>query len=84
MKKIFAILFSCLIMFSANSATLINDTETEKQITEIILPIARAAKIPDNRLKIYIVRDDDFNAFVRGGEDVFIYTGLLKRIKDQR
>lgn len=82
MRKIFAILFSCLIMFSANSATLINDTETEKQITEIILPIARAAKIPDNRLKIYIVRDDDFNAFVRGGEDVFIYTGLLKRIKD--
>ena len=82
MKKIFAILFSCLIMFSANSATLINDTETEKQITEIILPIARAAKIPDTRLKIYIVRDDDFNAFVRGGEDVFIYTGLLKRIKD--
>jgi predicted Zn-dependent protease len=82
MKKIFAILFSFLIMFSANSATLINDTETEKQITEIILPIARAAKIPDNRLKIYIVRDDDFNAFVRGGEDVFIYTGLLKRIKD--
>ena len=82
MKKIFAILFSFLIMFSANSATLINDTETEKQITEIILPIARAAKIPDNRLKIYIVRDDNFNAFVRGGEDVFIYTGLLKRIKD--
>ena len=82
MQKIFAILFSFLIMFSANSATLINDTETEKQITEIILPIARAAKIPDNRLKIYIVRDDDFNAFVRGGEDVFIYTGLLKRIKD--
>lgn len=81
MKKIFVFLFSVLCAFGANAATLINDTELEKEITEIILPIANAAKIPENRLKIYIVRDDDFNAFVRGGEDVFIYTGLLKQIK---
>ena len=82
MKRIFAILFSVLFAFSANGATLINDTEIEKQITEIIKPVAIAAKIPENRLKIYIVRDDDFNAFVRGGEDIFVYTGLLKQIKN--
>ena len=69
------------MMFSAHSATLINDTEIEKQITQIIAPVAKAAKIPTERLKIYIVNDDDFNAFVRGGEDIFIYTGLLKQIK---
>ncbi len=68
-------------LFNANAATLINDTEIEKGIMEIIAPIANAAKIPENRLKIYIVNDDNFNAFVRGGEDVFIYTGLLKQIK---
>lgn len=45
------------------------------------MPVANAAKISENRLKIYIVRDDSFNAFVRGGEDIFIYTGLLKQIK---
>lgn len=67
--------------FTANAATLINDTEIESKITEIIRPVAKAAKIPENRLKIYIVKDDSFNAFVRGGEDVFIYTGLLKQIK---
>ena len=82
MKKIFAILFSFVFAFGANAATLINDTEIEKRITEIILPVAKAADIPENRLKIYIVSDDDFNAFVRGGEDVFVYTGLLKQIKD--
>lgn len=69
-------------MGSVNAATLINDTETEKQIREIILPVVKAAKIPEQRLRVYIVRDDDFNAFVRGGEDVFIYTGLLKQIKN--
>ncbi len=61
---------------------LINDTEIEKQITEIIKPVANAANISEKRLKVYIVNDDDFNAFVRGGEDIFVYTGLLKQIKN--
>lgn len=81
-KRIFAFLSICLIALNANSATLINDTEIEKKITEIILPVAKAADIDTKRLKIYIVRDDDFNAFVRGGEDIFIYTGLLQQIKN--
>ena len=82
MRKIFVILFSLFIAFSAKCATLINDTEIEKEISQIIMPIANAANIPENRLKIYIVRDDSFNAFVRGGEDIFVYTGLLKQIKN--
>lgn len=69
-------------MCNANGATLINDTEIESKIHEIILPVANAANIDEKRLQIYIINDDDFNAFVRGGEDVFIYTGLLKRIKN--
>lgn len=81
MKKIFAFLTMCFFAFNANAATLINDTEIEKKITEIILPVTHAADIDSKRLKIYIVNDDDFNAFVRGGEDIFIYTGLLKQIK---
>ena len=68
-------------MLSAHGATLISDTEIERGITEIIMPVVTAAKISPERVKIYIVRDDDFNAFVRGGEDIFIYTGLLKQIK---
>ena len=82
MKKLFAILFSVFLAFDANGATLINDTEIEKQITEIIKPVANAADISEKRLKVYIVNDDDFNAFVRGGEDIFVYTGLLKQIKN--
>jgi predicted Zn-dependent protease len=82
MRKIFMILFSVIIVANANGATIINDTEIERGISDIIMPIARAAKIPENRLKIYIINDDDFNAFVRGGEDIFVYTGLLKQIKN--
>lgn len=81
MKRILFVLSVIISVFNANAATLINDTEIESGITEIIRPVATAANIPENRLKIYIINDDSFNAFVRGGEDVFIYTGLLKQIK---
>ncbi len=62
-------------------ASLINDTETEKLLYKLVEPLATAANIPDGRLKIYIINEEDFNAFVRGGEDVYVYTGLLKQIK---
>lgn len=62
-------------------ASLINDTETERVIGELVAPLARAANIPDERMQIHIVNDDDFNAFVMGGEDIYVYTGLLKQIK---
>lgn len=81
MRKILTLLLSCTIITSGHAASLINDTEIETYLTELISPIAVAANIPNDRLKVYIVHDDDFNAFVRGGEDVFLYTGLLTQIK---
>lgn len=81
MRKILTIFLMMICMTQAHAVSLINDTETEQFLTELIAPIAGAANIPKNRLKIYIVNDNDFNAFVRGGEDVFIYTGLLTQIK---
>lgn len=80
-KIIICFLFIFLIM-PVHALSVINDTETEKLLHKIITPVAVAADIPENRLKIHIVNDDDFNAFVSGGEDVFVYTGLLTRIKN--
>lgn len=81
MRKIFAFLLAVMFALPSFAASQINDTETEKLLSELIAPLAKAASIPDGRLKIHIVDDDDFNAFVSGGEDVYIYTGLLKQIK---
>lgn len=65
----------------ANGATLIYDTETENLLRELVLPLSRAAKIPDKHMQIHIINDTDFNAFVRGGQDIYVYTGLLTQIK---
>lgn len=80
-RKIIAIFVAIFMALPAYAASLINDTETEKFIYELISPLATAANIPDGRLRVHIVGDDDFNAFVMGGDDVYIYTGLLKQIK---
>lgn len=81
MRRIWAFLMMIFMASAGWGATLINDTEIERHLTELVEPLATAAGIPANRLKINIVNSDEFNAFVRGGEEVFIYTGLLTQIK---
>ncbi|MBO7509534.1 MAG: M48 family metalloprotease [Alphaproteobacteria bacterium] len=81
MRKIFVFLICLLFVVPVHAASMINDTEIESVITELVSPIATAANISPSRMRIFIVNDDDFNAFVMGGEDIYIYTGLLKRIR---
>ncbi len=81
MRKVFVFLLVFVFAIPAYAVSLINDTEIESVLTELIEPIATAAKIGDGRLRVHIVNNDDFNAFVMGGEDIYIYTGLLSRVK---
>ena len=82
MRKVIVFLLSVIIMMPAFGASLIHDTETERVIGKLVLPLAQAANIPESRMKIHIINDEDFNAFVMGGEDIYVYTGLLKQIKN--
>lgn len=80
-RKIIAVFVALFIALPVRAASLINDTEVETLLTELITPLANAANIPDGRLRVHIVNDNDFNAFVMGGDDVYVYTGLLTQIK---
>lgn len=81
MRKVLFIILCVIFAMPGYAASLINDTETERVITDLIAPLAAAADIPDGRLRVHIVGDNQFNAFVMGGEDVYVYTGLLTQIK---
>ena len=81
MRKVLFIILCIIFATPGYAASLINDTETERVITDLIAPLAAAADIPDGRLLVHIVGDNQFNAFVMGGEDVYVYTGLLTQIK---
>jgi predicted Zn-dependent protease len=56
---------------------LIRDAEIESIIRDYAEPIFQVAGIDRDAVKIYIVGDNTLNAFVAGGQNLFLYTGLL-------
>ena len=59
--------------------SLIRDAQTEKFLSELSEPIFRAANLDPENIKLYIVNDNSINAFVSGGQNVFINTGLIRK-----
>ena len=61
------------------SASLIQDTEIEDALRTFASPIFKIAGLRASSVKIYIVNDDSLNAFVTGGQKLFMNSGLLMR-----
>lgn len=58
---------------------LIRDAEIESTIRTFTIPIWRAAGLDPNGVEIMLVQDGSLNAFVAGGQRIFINTGLIMR-----
>jgi len=56
---------------------LLSDAETEHTIREMARPIFTAAGIDPGAVNIILVNDRSLNAFVAGGQNIFLHTGLL-------
>jgi len=61
----------------ARGVSLIRDAEIENNIREYSTPVFRAAGLEAEAINIYLVKDNSLNAFVAGGQNIFIHTGLL-------
>jgi len=59
--------------------SIIRDAEIETTIREFTDPVFVAAGLDTRAVHVYLLDVDDINAFVAGGMNVFIYTGLLIR-----
>jgi predicted Zn-dependent protease len=57
--------------------SLIRDAEIEGLLRLYTRPIFRAAGLNPGSVKVYIINDHRINAFVAGGQRLFIHTGLL-------
>ncbi len=62
---------------SANALSLVRDAEIEKFIRELSIPIFESADLNPKRVNIYLIPDENVNAFVAGGQNLFIYAGLI-------
>ncbi len=74
-------LTTCLLLVVALPAaaqSVIRDDETERYLRRLADPLLRAAGLRPEDLRLYILADPRLNAFVAGGQNLFVFTGLIE------
>ena len=61
----------------AQRIPVVRDAEIETSIHRMLTPIFRAAGLTPEAVSIFLVQDDGVNAFVAGGQNIFVNTGLI-------
>jgi predicted Zn-dependent protease len=82
MKRLIALVTAAAIALpSLAQAGLIRDAEIESTLRDYATPILRSADIPPEDVRILIVDNPTINAYVAGGLNIFIFTGLIRVTK---
>lgn len=71
-----------LAPMQAQGRTIIRDAEIESIIRSYATPVFQAAGLNPQAVDIYLIQDRTLNAYVSGGQNIFIHTGLLIRAED--
>jgi len=65
----------------AAAQSFIRDTEIENTIRVYLAPLYQAADLDAAAVNVYLINDPRLNAFVTGGQRIFIHTGLLQQTR---
>jgi predicted Zn-dependent protease len=80
-------LFFCTLIFAqaqfAAAQGLVRDAEIERTLKMVLQPLQKSAGIGGTRVDIFIVNDRNLNAFVAGGNNIFLNTGLIRKMKSK-
>lgn len=66
----------------ALAISFIRDAEIEHTLRSFTNPILDTAGIPPDSVRVFIINDPAINAFVAGGLNIFIHTGLILNTKN--
>ncbi len=75
-----AVLLGLLGLLSAQPAiaqSILRDAETEALMQEATAPLVRAAGLDARNVQILVINDPSINAFVAGGQIVWVHSGLI-------
>jgi predicted Zn-dependent protease len=61
----------------AHAQNIIRDAEIESSLRTISTPIFNASGLNPAQVRIVVINEDVINAFVAGGQNLFLYTGLI-------
>ena len=84
-RKLVGVAAVCALTVTGMSATaqgLIRDAEIERTLKFVMLPLLKASGHSASRINLYVVSDRRLNAFVAGGNNMFLNTGLIRKMKN--
>lgn len=79
MKRLCA-LFALVMLVAAQPAraqSILRDAETEALLNDASRPLIEAAGLSPRNVRIVLINDPSINAFVAGGQAVYIHSGLI-------
>jgi predicted Zn-dependent protease len=79
MKRIFALLSAALLLWvqPAAAQSILRDAETEALLADMSRQIIIAAGLSPNNVRVVLINDPSINAFVAGGQIVYVHSGLI-------
>src|SRR3954463_15605844 len=61
---------------------ILRDAETESLLRDMSRPLILAAGLQPENVRIVLIHDDSINAFVAGGQIVYVHSGLFTRAEN--
>lgn len=69
--------FALMCATPAHAQSVIRDAEIEDTLRVYTTPLLNAAGVAPEDVHIYLIDDSSINAFVAGGQNIFVHTGLI-------
>lgn len=61
----------------AAAQSLLRDAETEELLRDMAAPLIEASELEPGNVELVLVNDGSINAFVAGGQAIYVHTGLI-------
>lgn len=78
--SVWASLSVALLLWAQPAAaqSILRDAETEAMFADMSAPIITAAGLNPRTVRVVLIQDDSVNAFVAGGQTVFVHSGTIQ------
>ena len=85
-KRLFAslIIFFCFFIHNSFALEIIRDEELEKFTKELTAELLSNNSLNEEDINFYFINNKEINAFVTGGKNIFVNTGLITQADDYR
>ena len=80
MKRLIALFATAILLWAqpAYAQGILRDAETESLFKDMSRPMIVAAGLSPANVQVVLIQDDSINAFVVGGQTVYIHSGLIQ------